>query len=341
MVGLTHLGGHYSPIGKLVCEKTIVNALVGLLATGGSTNHTMHLVAIARAAGIIINWDDFSKLSKITPLIARIYPNGSEDINAFARAGGTAYLIRTLLDAGLLYEEVETVAGFGLRRYTEKPQFNEGCLEWTEGPAHSLDSTVLRASDEPFNTQGGLHLLSGNLGRAIMKTSALSEDNLIVEAKAFVFHSQEGLERAFKAGELECDSVIVIRFQGPRACGMPELHKLTPLLEVLQGRGFHVALVTDGRMSGASGKVPAAIQVTPEALDGGNIAKIQSGDTILVDGKHGVLKVYLTEAQLEQRSVADEVLMEHHYGMGREMFTTLRTQLSGAEQGACSLFGGV
>src|SRR3990167_1168196 len=271
VVSLTKLARHYLPIGKLVTVKTIVNAIVGLLATGGSTNHTMHLVAIARAAGIQINWDDFSTLSKITPLIARIYPNGHADINAFTQAGGTAYLIRTLLDAGLLHADVETVAGFGLERYTQKSQLHEGKLSWVDGPTESSDLTVLRASDDPFNHHGGLQVLEGNLGRAVMKTSALLKEHLMVEGEAKVFHSQNALEAAFKAGELACDCVIVLRFQGPQACGMPELHQLTPLLEVLQARGFKVALVTDGRMSGASGKIPAAIHVTPEALTGGNI----------------------------------------------------------------------
>lgn len=339
VVSLTQLNGHYSPIGKLVTVKTIVNAIVGLLATGGSTNHTMHLVAIARAAGIIINWDDFAKLSQITPLIARIYPNGGADINAFAQAGGTAYLISTLLDAGLLHADVETVAGFGLERYTKKAQLDQNELTWVDGPTKSLDSEVLRATDSPFNNHGGLQVLTGNLGRAVMKTSALSEQHLIVEAEARVFHSQDDLEAAFKAGELDRDCVVVVLFQGPRACGMPELHKLTPFLEVLQGRGFHVALITDGRMSGASGKIPAAIHVTPEALSGGNIAKIKSGDMILVDGKNGTLHVFLSDAELEQRSVAQDELIEHQYGLGREMFTALRTQLNGAEFGACSLFG--
>ncbi|OGV39638.1 MAG: phosphogluconate dehydratase [Legionellales bacterium RIFCSPHIGHO2_12_FULL_42_9] len=339
VVRLTALSGHSSPIGKLVTVKTIVNAIVGLLATGGSTNHTMHLVAIARAAGICINWDDFSKLSKITPLLARIYPNGGADINAFAQAGGTAYLIHTLLDADLLHADVETVAGFGLERYTKKPQFDQNELTWIDGPTESLDRTVLRATDSPFNSHGGLQVLTGNLGRAVMKTSALSDQYLTVEAEACVFHSQDALEAAFKAGDLERDCVVVVSFQGPRACGMPELHKLTPFLEVLQGRGFHVALVTDGRMSGASGKVPAAIHVTPEAFAGGTIAKIQSGDRVLVDGKNGVFQVLLSDAELAKRSVISASLTDHHYGVGREMFTTLRRELSGAELGACSLFG--
>lgn len=339
VVHLTQFKDHDLPIGKLVSAKTIVNALVGLLATGGSTNHTMHLVAIARAAGFIITWDDFSALSKITPLIARIYPNGSADINAFAQAGGVSYLISTLLDAGLLHADVETVVGFGLQRYTQKVQLEQDQLTWVDGPTESLDSTVLRATSAPFSAHGGLQVLEGNLGRAIMKTSALSDEHLIVEAEAKVFHSQDALEQAFKAGELECDSVIVVRFQGPRACGMPELHQLTPLLEVLQGRGFRVALLTDGRMSGASGKVPAAIHVTPEALSGGNIAKIKTGDMILVDGQHGVLRVFLSEEELRQRPVASDDLLEHQVGLGREMFTALRAQLNGAEQGACSLFG--
>lgn len=335
---LTDLDDNYLPIGKLIDAKTIVNGIVGLLATGGSTNHTMHLVAVARSAGFIVDWDDFAALSKSTPLITRIYPNGEADINQFQKAGGMAYLIRTLLDAQLLHEEVNTVVGFGLHRYTQQPMLQEGKLVWADGPTNSSDPEVLTAVAAPFKEHGGLQVLAGNIGRAIMKTSALQENSEVVQAPAVVFSSQHELEAAFKAGELNKDCVVVVRFQGPKACGMPELHKLTPSLGVLQDRGFNVALVTDGRMSGASGKIPAAIHVTPEAIDGGMIAKIRTGDMILIDGKKGILQLLISEDELAQRCTEQIAMPENYYGMGREIFGGLRSQLTGAEQGACSLF---
>jgi phosphogluconate dehydratase len=335
---LTELGNNYLPIGKLVDAKAIVNGIVGLLATGGSTNHTMHLVAVARSAGFIVNWDDFADLSDATPLLTRIYPNGQADINHFQHAGGMAYLIRTLLDAGLLHEDVQTIAGPGLRRYTQQPVLEQGELRWVDGPTESSDSDVLTSASKPFKAHGGLQVLSGNVGRAVLKTSALRAGTEVVKAPAVVFHSQHELEAAFKAGELNKDCVVVVRFQGPKACGMPELHKLTPPLGVLQDKGFKVALVTDGRMSGASGKVPAAIHVTPEALDGGNIARIQTGDMLLVDGETGKLEVLVDAAEFAARTPAVADLSHNLYGMGREMFGALRLQLTGAEQGACSLF---
>jgi phosphogluconate dehydratase len=335
---LTDLGTDYLPISKIVDVKAVVNGIVGLLATGGSTNHTMHLIAVARSAGFIVNWDDFADLSHATPLVTKIYPNGQADINHFQQAGGMAYLIRTLLDHGLLHEDVNTVAGFGLRRYTQTPVLKDGKLVWVEGPAESSDPSVLTSAATPFKDQGGLQVLSGNIGRGVIKTSALREGTEIVQAPAVVFSSQHELDAAFKAGELNKDCVVVVRFQGPRACGMPELHKLTPPLGVLQDRGFHVALVTDGRMSGASGKVPAAIHVTPEAIDGGVIAKIQTGDMMLVDGINGVLKVLVSDEELAKREVATRDMTDSHWGMGREMFGGLRTVITGAEQGACSLF---
>jgi phosphogluconate dehydratase len=337
---ITDLGTDYRPIGHIVNAKSLVNGIVGLLATGGSTNHTMHLVAIARAAGYIIDWDDFAELSSVTPSLTRIYPNGEADINYFQRAGGMAYLIRTLLDAGLLHEDVDTVVGHGLRRYTEQPQLRDGKVVWQPGPEQSMDTDVLRSAAEPFSHHGGLALVQGNLGRAVMKTSALPAGVGAVTAPAVVFSSQHELDAAFQAGELDRDCVVVVRFQGPKAIGMPELHKLTPPLGVLQQRGFKVALVTDGRMSGASGKVPAAIHVTPEALDGGLLAKVQNGDLIRVDGDAGVLELLVDATELAARDTATLDLTSSHYGMGRELFGGFRLQLSGAEQGACALFPG-
>ncbi|MFC0445002.1 phosphogluconate dehydratase [Pseudidiomarina halophila] len=335
---ITDLGTDYQPISSIVTAKSLVNGIVGLLATGGSTNHTMHLVAIARAAGYIIDWDDFAELSSVTPSVTRIYPNGEADINHFQRAGGMAFLVRTLLDAGLLHEDVQTVAGPGLRRYTKRPELVDGKVQWVDGPTESLDTDVLRSSATPFSDHGGLSVLQGNLGRAILKTSALPEDRTSITAPAVVMSSQHHLDAAFKAGELDRDCVVVVRFQGPKAIGMPELHKLTPPLAVLQQRGYRVALVTDGRMSGASGKVPAAIHVTPEAVDGGLIGKIQDGDLVRVDAGSGALELLVDSKELEQRPQATLDLSASHEGMGRELFGGFRAQFSGAEQGACVLF---
>lgn len=335
---LTDIGANYMPIGQIVDVKAVVNGIVGLLATGGSTNHTMHLVAVARSAGFIVNWDDFEDLSKATPLLAKIYPNGEADVNHFHQAGGTSVLIRELLDAGLLHEDVNTVAGFGLRRYTQVPVIQNDQLVWVDGPAKSLDDKVISSVAAPFKTSGGVHVLSGNIGRSVIKTSSLRAGTDIVEAPAVVFSDQHELDAAFQAGKLDKDCVVVVRFQGPKACGMPELHKLTPPLGVLQDRGFKVALVTDGRMSGASGKVPAAIHVTPEAVEGGAIARIQDGDMIRVNAQTGELQVLVDAAEFNARPLATYDLSESHYGMGREMFGGLRTVLTGAEQGACSLF---
>ncbi len=338
---ITDLGTDYRPIGQLVNAKSLVNGIVGLLATGGSTNHTMHLVAIARAAGYLIDWNDFAELSQVTPALTRIYPNGEADINHFQRAGGMAYLMATLLDAGLLHEDVDTVVGYGLRRYTEQPQLQHGKVVWRPGPQQSADTDVLRSAEQPFSHHGGLALVQGNLGRAVLKTSALPAGVGAVTAPAVVFSSQHELDAAFQAGQLDRDCVVVVRFQGPKAIGMPELHKLTPPLGVLQQRGYKVALVTDGRMSGASGKVPAAIHVTPEALDGGLLAKVQDGDLIRVDGDAGVLELLVDAAELAARSPATCDLTTSHYGLGRELFGAFRLQLNGAEQGACALFPGV
>jgi phosphogluconate dehydratase len=335
---LTDLGDNYMPIGHIVDAKAIVNGLVGLLATGGSTNHTMHLVAVARAAGFLINWDDFSDISNAVPLMTKIYPNGSADINHFTAAGGTALLIRELLDAGLLHEDVNTICGKGLRRYTQEPVLEEGKLVWRDGPEKSLDPEVLASVDAPFKPNGGLSVLNGNLGRAVIKTSALREKKTHIKAPAVVFEDQFDLNRAFKAGELDKDCIVVVRFQGPKAIGMPELHSLTPPLGVLQDRGYKVALVTDGRMSGASGKVPAAIHVTPEAYDGGLLAKVHNGDMIELNADTGEINLLVDDKELAQRENQPAGIEHHLQGMGRELFAGMRSNLTGAEEGACSLF---
>jgi phosphogluconate dehydratase len=331
--------GEYTPIGHVVDERAIVNGIVGLLATGGSTNHTLHLVAIARAAGILIDWDDFDQLSQAVPLLARIYPNGSADINHYHAAGGMAFLIRELLDAGLLHEEVNTVAGRGLRRYTEEPKLLDGKLTWVAGTPHSLDQTVLRAAADPFAADGGLRLMQGKLGRGVIKISAVAPQHRRIQAPALVFDSQEAVHHAFNAGELQRDFVAVVRFQGARANGMPELHRLTPLLGVLQDQGFQVALVTDGRMSGASGKVPAVIHVSPEALLDGPLGKLRSGDMVVIDAERGILDVEIEPQLWAQRSVEQpDDAVDHAVGFGRELFGVFRRAAAPAEAGA-SIFG--
>ncbi|WP_409525401.1 phosphogluconate dehydratase [Nitrincola sp. MINF-07-Sa-05] len=338
-IRLTPSNGRFTPLYEVIDERTIVNGLVALLASGGSTNHTLHFVAIARAAGIIINWDDFSDLSAVVPLLARIYPNGSADINHFQAAGGTAFLIRELLGAGLLHEDVMTVVGQGLSRYTREPFLEEGKLVWRDGPDESLDSTVLATAAAPFSEDGGLKVLHGNLGRGVIKVSAVAPEHQVVEAPAIVFEDQDDMADAFKRGELEKDFVAVVRFQGPKAIGMPELHKLTPYLGTLQDRGFHVALVTDGRMSGASGKVPAAIHVWPEACEGGPLARVRNGDVIRVDATKGVLDLKVDEQTLAQREVVLPVgVVKHQSGMGRELFAPMRHSVNCAEQGATVFF---
>jgi len=335
---LTQQAGNYMPVGKMVDERSIVNAIVALLATGGSTNLTMHIIAFAKAAGIIINFQDFNDLSDAVPLITRIYPNGHADINHFEQAGGMALLFRELLDAGLLHEDVETICGRGLTRYTQKPVLENGQLKWIDGDKVSGDKEVIATPQAPFKADGGLKVLKGNLGVSVIKTSSLREGSYVIKAPAVVFEDQHELETAFKAGELEKDFVAVVRFQGPKARGMPELHKLTPPLGVLQDKGFKVALVTDGRMSGASGKVPAAIHLCPEALDGGLVAKVQTGDMVLVDGETGELSLLVSDEELAARDVAKFEVNGHHQGMGRELFGFMRRNLSSANTGACSLF---
>lgn len=331
---LTTNGNEGLPLGKMIDEKVVVNGIVALLATGGSTNHTMHLVAMARAAGIIINWDDFSELSDVVPLLARLYPNGPADINHFQAAGGVPVLMRELLKGGLLHEDVHTVAGFGLNRYTLEPWLNNGELDWRDGAAASLDSDIIAPIEKPFSHHGGTKVLSGNLGRAVMKTSAVPQENQIVEAPAVVFESQHDVVPAFEAGLLDRDCVVVVRHQGPKANGMPELHKLMPPLGVLLDRRFKIALVTDGRLSGASGKVPSAIHVTPEAWDGGLLAKVRDGDLIRVNGQTGELTLLVDDEELARREAYHPDLSAQRVGTGRELFGALREKLSGAEQGA-------
>ncbi|MEW6982967.1 phosphogluconate dehydratase [Colwelliaceae bacterium 6471] len=335
---LTQQSGNYMPVGKMIDERSIVNAIVALLATGGSTNLTMHIIAFAKAAGIIINFQDFNDLSDAVPLLTRIYPNGHADINHFEQAGGMALLFKELIAAGLVYEDVETICGRGLSRYTQKPVIENGVLKWIDGASESGDDEVIATVAKPFKSDGGLKVLKGNLGVSVLKTSSLRDGSFVIKAPAVVFEDQHELDTAFKAGELEKDFVAVVRFQGPKARGMPELHKLTPPLGVLQDKGFKVALVTDGRMSGASGKVPAAIHLCPEALDGGLIAKVQTGDMILVDGESGTLTLLVPEDELAARQNARFDVNGHHQGMGRELFGFMRRNLSSAETGACSLF---
>ena len=335
---LTQQSGNYMPVGKMIDEKSIVNAIVALLATGGSTNLTMHIIAFARAAGVIINFQDFNDLSSVVPLLTRIYPNGHADINQFQEAGGMALLFKEMISGGLVHEDVETICGSGLSRYTQQPILDNGKLIWVDGVSQSGDKEVIATATSPFKEDGGLRVLKGNLGVSVLKTSSLREGSLIIKAPAVVFEDQHELEAAFKAGELEKDFVAVVRFQGPKARGMPELHKLTPPLGVLQDKGFKVAMVTDGRMSGASGKVPAAIHLCPEAIDGGLIAKIKSGDMILLDGNTGELTLLVDEQELAKRDLAVFQVNGHHQGMGRELFGFMRRNLSTAETGACSLF---
>ncbi len=337
---LTQQAGNYMPVGKMIDEKSIVNAIVALLATGGSTNLTMHIIAFAKAAGIIVNFQDFNDLSNAVPLITRIYPNGSADVNHFQQAGGMALLFKELIGGGLLHQDVNTICGPGLERYTKQPDIIDGKLQWIDSVDVSGDPEVIATTAKPFKADGGLKVLKGNLGTSVLKTSSLRDGSFVIQAPAVVFEDQHELEAAFKAGELEKDFVAVVRFQGPKARGMPELHKLTPPLGVLQDKGFKVALVTDGRMSGASGKVPAAIHLCPEALDGGLISKVQNDDMILVDGETGELTLLVSDEELAQRENALFNVNGHHQGMGRELFGFMRRNLSSADTGACSLFEG-
>ncbi len=326
-------------MGEIVDEKAIVNGIVGLLATGGSTNHTLHLVAMARAAGVRIDWDDFAELSEAVPLLARVYPNGKADVNHFHASGGMGFLIGQLLRAGLLHADVNTILGHGLQRYAVEPWLEQGRLAWRAAPAASADESVLRPLERPFSADGGLKRLRGNLGRAVVKTSAVKPEHRLVHAPAVVVESQQALNELYKQGALNRDFVAVVRFQGPRANGMPELHKLTPILGVLQDQGHQVALVTDGRMSGASGKVPAAIHVSPEALSGGAIARVRDGDLIRLDCDAGVLELEVSEAELAQRAPSTPDLSANGHGYGRELFALFRRNAGLAEHGASPLFG--
>ncbi len=335
VTGLTALGDDYTPVGEVVDEKAIVNGCVVLLSTGGSTNHTMHLVAIARAAGITLTWDDISDLSAVVPLLARVYPNGKADVNHFHAAGGMACVINSLLDAGLMHEDVRTVAGTGLRRYTSEPKLASEGLDWVDGPRMSLDTAVLRTADDPFAPDGGLKRLTGNLGTSVIKTSAVAPEHRLVTAPALVFDSQEEFLEAFQSGSLERDFVAVLRYQGPQGLGMPELHKLTPALGVLQDRGHKVALITDGRMSGASGKVPAAIHLTPEAAAGGPLTRVADGDVITLDANTGTLTLDVPADQFSARIPTGRALSADEWvGTGRELFASMRSAVGPADEGA-------
>ncbi|WP_299561805.1 phosphogluconate dehydratase [uncultured Sulfitobacter sp.] len=331
-LSLSDLGENYTPVCEVLTEKAFVNGMVGLMATGGSTNLLIHLVAMARAGGIVLDWQDFSDISDLVPLMARVYPNGLADVNHFHAAGGLGYLIGQLLEAGLLHPDTRTVADGGLEKYTHEPFLEAGGVAWRAGPEESLNPAILRPASDPFQKTGGLKRLEGTLGNGVMKVSAVAPEHHVVEAPVRVFHDQEAAKAAFKAGELTQDVIVVVRFQGPKANGMPELHSLTPMLGILQGRGLKVALVTDGRMSGASGKVPAAIHVCPEALDGGAIAKLRDGDMLRVDAVRGTLDI-LTDGVLDRDAVTAD-LGDNHFGTGRELFAPFRTAVGAAESGA-------
>jgi phosphogluconate dehydratase len=326
----------FIPLCEVVTEKSIINAVIGLIATGGSTNHTLHLPAIARAAGILIDWDDFAALSKIIPLLAKVYPNGESDVNQFHQAGGVAYVISQLLKAGLLHEDVMTVMGHGLHQYTRNPSLVDGKLVWQE--AVNANESIVRPIENPFTPEGGLRLLTGNLGRSVSKVSAIAKEHRYVKAEAKVFVSQDDAIVAYKAGKLNQDCVVVLAYQGPKANGMPELHGLTPSLASLQDKGYKVALVTDGRMSGASGKIPNAIHLTPEALNGGNIAKVRDGDIVEIDLDGGILRVLVDDATLASREILTPNLSSNEFGLGRELFAGFRRMVSSSEEGAASIF---
>lgn len=330
---LTKQAGTYTPLGKLIDEKVIINAVVGLHATGGSTNHTLHLPAIAQAAGIHLTWDDMADLSAVVPTLAKVYPNGTADINHFHAAGGVGFLIGELLNAGLLHDDVRTVMGSGLHRYTTEPFFENGRLAWRQAATDSLDETILRSASKPFSPEGGLRVLEGNIGRGVMKVSAVALQNQVVQAPAIIFDDQAQLMEAFESGKLERDFVAIVRFQGPRSNGMPELHKLTPYLSILQDRGFKVALITDGRMSGASGKVPAVIHVCPEAAEGGALARLHDNDLIRVDGIRGTVEALVEKEVLAGRVPAEKTANQTQ-GFGRELFSFMRASVSTAEDGA-------
>ncbi|MBW8786203.1 MAG: phosphogluconate dehydratase [Rhizobium leguminosarum] len=338
-LAITSLGNEFTPAGEMIDERSVVNGVVGLHATGGSTNHTLHLVAMARAAGIQLTWQDIAELSEIVPLLARVYPNGLADVNHFQAAGGMGFLIKELLKHGLVHDDVRTVFGQGLQAYTVDARLGEnGAVLREPSPEKSVDPKVLSSIETPFQANGGLKMLRGNLGKAVIKISAVKPERHIIEAPAIIFHSQQELQDAFKEGKLNRDFIAVVRFQGPKANGMPELHKLTPPLGVLQDRGFRVALLTDGRMSGASGKVPAAIHVTPEAVDGGPIARIREGDIIRLDAVKGTLELLVDAADMAEREPVTVDLSDNEFGMGRELFAPFRRAVGPSDQGASVLF---
>ncbi|NZD60510.1 phosphogluconate dehydratase [Rhizobium sp. WYCCWR 11290] len=338
-LAITALGNEFTPSGEMIDERSVVNGVVGLHATGGSTNHTLHLVAMARAAGIHLTWQDIAELSEVVPLLARVYPNGLADVNHFQAAGGMGFLIKELLKHGLVHDDVRTVFGQGLQAYTVDARLGEnGGVLREPSPEKSVDPKVLSSIETPFQANGGLKMLRGNLGKAVIKISAVKPERHIIEAPAIIFHSQQELQDAFKEGKLNRDFIAVVRFQGPKANGMPELHKLTPPLGVLQDRGFRVALLTDGRMSGASGKVPAAIHVTPEAVDGGPIARIREGDIIRLDAIKGTLELLVDAADLAEREPVTVDLSDNEFGMGRELFAPFRRAVGPSDQGASVLF---
>lgn len=338
-LAITALGNEFTPAGEMIDERSVVNGVVGLHATGGSTNHTLHLVAMARAAGIQLTWQDIAELSEVVPLLARVYPNGLADVNHFQAAGGMGFLIKELLKHGLVHDDVRTVFGQGLEAYAVDARLGEnGTVQREPSPEKSHDPKVLSSIETPFQANGGLKMLRGNLGKAVIKISAVKPERHIIEAPAIIFHSQQELQDAFKEGKLNRDFIAVVRFQGPKANGMPELHKLTPPLGVLQDRGFRVALLTDGRMSGASGKVPAAIHVTPEAVDGGPIARIRGGDIIRLDAIKGTLELLVDAADLAEREPVTVDLSDNEFGMGRELFAPFRRAVGASDQGASVLF---
>jgi phosphogluconate dehydratase len=334
-LAISALGNEYTPVCDVLDERAFVNGIVGLNATGGSTNLLIHLIAMARAAGIVLDWEDFAELSDATPLMARVYPNGLADVNHFHAAGGLQYMIGELLDAGLLHPDTRTVAGDGLARYTQEPKVIDGELKWGAGAKETSNDKILRPAASPFQPTGGMKRLAGNLGTGVMKVSAVAPERHVIEAPARIFHDQDAVKRAFRAGELTTDTVVVVRYQGPKANGMPELHSLTPILAVLQDKGLKVALVTDGRMSGASGKVPSAIHVSPEALDGGPLARLRDGDLVRVDAVAGTLDV-LTPGALD-RPITHPSLAANEHGVGRELFAAFRRHVGPAEAGASSL----
>ncbi|MEO1551066.1 MAG: phosphogluconate dehydratase [Pseudomonadota bacterium] len=334
-LAISDLGNEYTPVSDVLDERAFVNGIVGLMATGGSTNLLIHLIAMAKAAGVILTWDDFKALSDATPLMARVYPNGLADVNHFHAAGGLGFMIGELLEAGLLHDDTRTVVGEGLARYTQEPALAGDQITWRDGAKITQNDKILRPATDPFQATGGLARLQGSLGSGVMKVSAVAAERHVIEAPVRVFQDQASVKAAFQAGEFTSDTVVVVRFQGPKANGMPELHALTPTLAVLQDRGLKVALVTDGRMSGASGKVPAAIHVSPEALDGGPIAKLKDGDVVRVDATTGVLDI-LTDGVLE-RAPATPDLIDNRAGLGRELFDVFRANVGRADQGASPL----